>query len=324
VKSCCRICGAEGTPEALLLHEMMYGTQETFAYEQCRACGSLQIQVIPPDLGRYYPPGYPSHQPPPRLRWFRRLALRLANQRKVLLHSDAHLIRLLVNGVLNKTFQVRVHPLAPLRGRLSSQELEFADVGGASGFLLADLKRSGFPHLTSIDPFFTGPTQPGVKFIGRELHTITSAFDVIMYHHTLEHVWDIPRELSAVRAHLKFGGFALLRLPVVPNAAFELYGKYWVQLDPPRHLHIPSRRGIEIAAARAGLDIVESGDDSTDFQFWVSELYSRGVALCEVEKAGGVTAFFSSRQLRTYRRAAMELNAARKGDQAWFILKVSA
>jgi SAM-dependent methyltransferase len=221
-------------------------------------------------------------------------------------------------------FSARVHPLAPLNGRIPSRRARIADVGGARGDLLTELRDIGFTELTCIDPFFSGVfPSTGIHFIRQHLHTVQAKFDVIMYHHSLEHVEDVPGELAAIRSRLTPQGFALLRLPVVPNAAFDRYRENWVQLDPPRHLHIPSRRGLEVAAARAGLFIEDAGDDSWEFQFWASELYLRDIGLYEAAAAGGARRFFSSAQLRQFRREALALNAEHRGDQAWFILGAS-
>ncbi len=43
---------------------MMFGTRESFTYQLCTACGSLQISDIPDDLSRYYPQGYYAHEIP--------------------------------------------------------------------------------------------------------------------------------------------------------------------------------------------------------------------------------------------------------------------
>src|SRR5258706_6223401 len=55
----CRICGAiaRGAKKHIGT-EMMYGTREQFAYFECCECGCLQIEDIPEDLSRFYPPGY--------------------------------------------------------------------------------------------------------------------------------------------------------------------------------------------------------------------------------------------------------------------------
>jgi len=241
-----------------------------------------------------------------------------------MLNGESNLGLRVVQALPIVGFAAQVHPLAPLRGKLASYDLAIADVGGATGNILAELQNIGFTQLTCIDPFYRGPTRPGIVFIGQELRRVEAEFDVIMYHHTLEHVTDIPLELSAVRNRLKPNGFALLRFPIVPNATFNKYREHWVQLDPPRHLHIPSRTGVEIAADRAGLEVVESGDDSTEFQFWGSELYASGVGLYEADAVGGAKAFFSLSQRHRYRRQAMTLNATRQGDQAWFIMRATS
>lgn len=42
----------------LSVPEMMFGTGESFDYATCRACGSLYLDAIPEDLGRYYVENY--------------------------------------------------------------------------------------------------------------------------------------------------------------------------------------------------------------------------------------------------------------------------
>jgi SAM-dependent methyltransferase len=324
MRSACRLCGQEVLPGTLRVREMMFGTREPFIYEECGTCGSLQLQSIPEDLSRYYPTDYHVYRSPPHPTWRRRLKLRATRYRNALLVRGGSIGVRVLQAAPVIGFSARVHPLAPLSGRLSSHRARIADVGGARGDLLTELRDIGFTDLTCIDPFFSGVfPSPGIHFIRQHLETVEAKFDVIMYHHSLEHVEDVPGELAAIRRHLAPQGFALLRLPVVPNAAFDRYREHWVQLDPPRHLHIPSRRGLEVAAGRAGLVIEDAGDDSWEFQFWASELYLRDIGLYEAAAAGGARTFFSSTQLRRFRREALTLNAEHRGDQAWFILRAS-
>jgi SAM-dependent methyltransferase len=324
MSSSCRVCGERSRLTTLPLREGMFETHEEFTYEECAVCRSLQIQAIPPDLGRYYPPGYYAYREEAAQGWIRRLGRYPGRFRTRLLLEGGNLSYRLLRLLPFDLFGAQLHPLGPLRGKLTSRALGIADIGGGRGQLLTKLRDLGFTDLTCVDPFLSSPNLPGgITFVRQELRSLTRKFDLIMYHHTLEHVVDISTELRSIKDRLMPHGIALLRLPLLPNAAFDRYGRHWIQLDPPRHLHIPGRRGVEIAAARAGLEVVGTGDDSTEFQFWGSELYSRGVGLHRVDEAGGAKAFFSAAQLRRYRREAMALNARRRGDQGWFILKKS-
>ena len=103
----------------------------------------------------------------------------------------------------------------------------------------------GFKNLTCIDPYLEGSTsRDGVRFIKATLAEVSETFDVIMYHHALEHVTDLDAELTVARTRLAQGGFLVIRLPTLPNTAFEAYRNHWVQIDAPRHIHIPSRDGV--------------------------------------------------------------------------------
>ena len=149
-------------------------------------------------------------------------------------------------------------------------------------------------------------------------------FDVIMYHHALEHVTDLEAELATARRCVAPAGFLVLRLPTLPNAAFDAYRNHWVQIDAPRHIHIPSRDGLRQVASRCQLALVVSGDDSTEFQFWGSEEYARDVALAESKLAGGGGHKLPWAERRRQRQRAQSANARGRGDQAWFVFKPTA
>lgn len=211
---------------------------------------------------------------------------------------------------------LRTHPLRALRGQLGRRGWAIADVGGGSGRRLRQLRLLGYRRLTCIDPFIEESGEiNGITFVRGILADVAGPFDLIMYHHSLEHIADPVAELTAVSRRLTARGVALVRLPWLPNAAFERYGADWVQLDAPRHLHIPSREGLRQACARAGLWIVAEGDDSTALQFWGSERYRAGLSLV------GGPSLAEKRQVSRWGREARRLNRAGRGDQGWLLLR---
>jgi hypothetical protein len=57
----CRICGSTDLAEPICLRETMFGTGETFPYQQCHDCKCLEIVERPASMDRYYPSTYYSY-----------------------------------------------------------------------------------------------------------------------------------------------------------------------------------------------------------------------------------------------------------------------
>jgi SAM-dependent methyltransferase len=145
---------------------------------------------------------------------------------------------------------------------------------------------------------------------------LDSEFDLIIFSHSLEHVPDPIEMLRTARRKLSIGGFCLVRVPTTSSEAWETYKEDWVQIDAPRHLVIPSREGLALAAGAVGLQIEKTIDDSGVFQFMGSEQYRRDIAL--VDPKGDT--LFGRRQIADWERRAAELNREGRGDQASFVL----
>src|SRR5205814_7191736 len=54
----CRVCGASAEFDRYEVREMNFGSRETFSYLKCAQCESLQMDEVPGDLKRHYPPDY--------------------------------------------------------------------------------------------------------------------------------------------------------------------------------------------------------------------------------------------------------------------------
>lgn len=98
--------------------------------------------------------------------------------------------------------------------------------------------------------------------------------------------------------------------------AWRSYGVHWIQLDAPRHIHIPTEDGMRVLANRANLRIVQSFYDSWSFQFWGSEQYKQDIPLNDPR-----TPIFSHDTIDEWQRLAVRLNEVRDGDHATFILE---
>ena len=309
-------CGAVASTDGLLVRERMFGLGDAFRYLSCADCGSLQIAGVPSDLARYYPAEYYSFEAgPERAGWLKRRARRL---------RDRH--ALFGSGGLLGRWLERRFPYPELRaiGGVPGLHLgsRIVDVGCGAGTLLRALRAHGFVNVLGIDPFVASDVtyEDGVRVLRRSAHELEGEWDLVMFHHSLEHVPDPAAVLRHVEAHLAAGGQILVRIPIVPSAAFERYREHWVGLDAPRHLFVPSLEGIRRMADGAGLRVARVVHDSTELQFWASEQYQRDIPLVSRASYRTNPDAFAARQMAAWKKAARALNRQRRGDQAAIVL----
>ena len=316
----CLWCGSPtGGGDPLRVREMMFGTRTEHRLGRCDTCGSLVLQDPPADLGSAYPEGYYSHDAPSGFEAPDNLKRRILRARsEALLRLPAPLAdRLLARASF---------PLAPFRWfaglgvRTSSRIL---DVGSGDGYLLRRLALSGFTRLAGIDPYLSAEYSDEVLTLRRaELAEVDGPYDVIMFHHALEHLADPVATLREARERLAPGGAVVARVPLADSWAARHYGPDWVQLDAPRHLSVPTEAGLRMGAEAAGLRVTRAGRDSDAIQFWGSEQYRLGIPLNDLrsvmrgERAGP----FSEREMRDWRRRARALNRSGEGDSGCFVL----
>jgi SAM-dependent methyltransferase len=305
----CRVCGSTGPFTGYRVREMMFGSGEFFDYALCDGCGCLQIIDIPQDLGRHYGEGYYSYGAGGARR--ADSAVRRARNR----HLAGRVSPL---GWLAARFRhhAALASLRPLRLPLNARIL---DVGCGGGELLLDLQSAGFTRLLGADPFVAQDLDlgGGLRVLRRELQAVEGEFDLVMFHHALEHVPDPQAALHAAFERLAPQGRCIVRIPTVSSWAWRHYGVHWCALDAPRHLILHSRKSIKLLAHASGFVVDSIGDDANSFQFWGSEQYSRGIALMRpgnrnIEPAPGV---FTDAQLHDFERRARELNRQSDGDQ---------
>lgn len=309
----CRACEAtiDVSSPRVQVPEMMFGSRDPFLYTVCRACECLQICTPPTDLSLYYPPSYYSFDAPGHGNVLRR-TFRNARNRYALTGSGY------MGRILGSVLPFPYPDVRTALGMVGKHgATRILDVGCGAGWLLRDLRSAGFEHTLGIDPFLDRDTtsEGGVRVLRRSIQELDGSFDLIMFHHVLEHVPDQIATINSVGQHLEPGGVCLIRIPLASSYAWERYQEHWVQIDAPRHFVLHTARSIEALAARAGLRLVLVRYDSTAFQFTGSELYKRGIPLVEMDGQ------FTRRELRRYGRLAQRLNAEGRGDQAAFIFR---
>ena len=306
-ESACGICANTVDNRVLEVQERMYGMGDTFHYRHCSDCGVLQLMDVPEDLGRYYTAeGYYSvnaNQGRVR-RWLMRK------------RDQGCAGRSLVGSVLERRFP---NPTLVSTLAIARPDSRILDVGCGGGELLKSLSGLGFRHLTGVDPLLAqSSSADGVRLIAGELPSVEGEFDLVMFHHSLEHMADQVGMLAAARERLAPGGTVLVRIPTCESLAFETYGARWFQIDAPRHLFLHSHQSVRRVAERAGLTVVSLTCDSQPMQFWASEMCVDDVPLKSPRMPE-----YRDREPEFLQRLARWANEHDRGDQIAVHLKAS-
>lgn len=313
----CRICGAIHEHRTYTAKEMMLGMRSEHRYFECNQCGCLQIVTIPPDLGSYYPENYYSYSKAEKKgNPLKKALMRMRDTWAATGHCQ--LGRLM-------HFMTPNTKLATLRPLGINKETRILDVGCGAGHLLLSLQEVGFKNLLGIDPFnrenivYTN----GLRIEQRDIFSEQGLWDVVMFHHSFEHLADQRATLQQVFHILKPGGVALLRIPTVSSFAWQHYGVHWVQLDAPRHLYLHSVKSVQLLAEKVGFTLEQTVYDSNALQFWGSEQYEQNIPLRDPRSyaESPENSPFSPQQIREFESRARELNALNQGDQAAFYLR---
>lgn len=317
----CSICNSFEDHPIWIAEEKMFGMGGAHPYFSCVNCGCIQIFKIPPDMEIHYGSNYYSFSKIKEKAGFAEYIGGLRNRYSILR-----------SGVIGRLAHGRrpittFNFLGSIRETLSLDS-RILDVGCGAGFLVGEFRRGGFHNAVGIDPFI----DHDLEFRGRplvlkqSLESIGEQFNLIMFHHSLEHMPDQHGALKLAFQRLSPRGSCIVRIPLCSSYAWERYGLNWVQLDAPRHLFLHTEKSFTLLARKIGFECSEIEYDSTSFQFWGSEQYANGIPLTD-SRSYGLTpskSMFSSEQIRNYELKSKELNSTNRGDQAIFRLKKPA
>ena len=353
----CRICGNAANNTTYAAREMMFGSREEFTYFQCSKCDCLQAAAIPSNMEKYYPSTYYSYA---KLVLKSQGGIRrFLKRQRARYYLDGNGV---VGNVLSRLLGEPRFPIwvRPAGIHVDSTLL---DIGSGAGELLLYLYSLGLSRLTGFDRYIQGNFDygNGIRVLKRgisepsESHSeriprssasglaseykysnsigmegfpaaccgVLQLFEFVMFHHSFEHFPNQMETLKEIRDKLVPNGTVIIRIPTVTSFAWRHYKTNWVQLDAPRHFYLHSVRSMELCAEQCGFLIEKVLFDSTEFQFWGSEQYVKGIPLTDPKsyRNGIENSIFSNKDIEEFRRKAASLNESNEGDQACFILR---
>lgn len=317
----CKICSNSNNNKVFKIKEMMFGFRNEFTYFECSKCGCLQIAEIPKNIGKYYPSNYYSFNGLP-------LKKESDNIIKKYLKRKRDDYALYGKGITGKLIYTKYPHL--LFNIISHAKIDYnskiLDIGCGTGSLLYSLNETGLKNLIGVDPYIGEDIiDENIKILKKTIHELpdNKKFDLIISNHSFEHISDQLETLVKVSKILSKNGACLIRMPIKTDYIWNRYGINWVQIDAPRHFFLHSVKSFKLLVEKSGLKLNDTIFDSTEFQFWGSEQYKRGISLnSEISYSENPEkSIFTKEQIIKYKKLAKELNENGQGDQAAFILK---
>ncbi len=303
----CDICNYKGKMkrfEAVDCNENL--SDKVYTYFSCPDCGTMRLAS--PLGGRMeYASNYGS---------FVHIKKKSINNS---LRVKCDLYNLTGKGMLGRLYSHFIMPQPYMRviRKTASRHHKILDIGCGDGYLLNLLADLGYKNLTGIDLYIPDELAgDNGKFIlkkGTIEDAENSCFDLIISHHSFEHMEKPVYTMQQMSSKLKNNGSMILSIPIAGSHLFKRYGANWHQLDAPRHKYIHSVIGIDTIAGRAGLKIADIIYDTNSFSYFHSEKLARHYSLKSVKNMMNLPA--------KYHLMSQRDNRNHLSDQATFILK---
>lgn len=263
----CVVCGSRQKRFLFFGRDRMHGLPGSFRVVRCAKCGCIQLDPQPllSELAKYYPKryhAYAHYDPESRSARF-----------------ATYLYKLFFGNSRNMLAKIALLPLRHLlRGTRIIPGGRILDVGCGNGAFLHKMQAAGMKAF-GVEFSPTGCRE--AQRLGLDVrcgtvekqHYQSDSFDVITLNHVFEHIPDPIKTLCELKRILKPAGCIIIAVPNARSLARWLFGRYWAQLDVPRHLSIHTPHTMRLAARKTGLRLRKIRYVSSPFQFQASLAY---------------------------------------------------
>lgn len=312
----CIVCNENNVKEVFEVEELQLGIGDKFNYQLCQNCSSLQIQNPPQDLSKYYPnEAYYSFN----------LDLKINNKADALRRIKASYLLFNQNKFLGKLLSIGYKMpdyLEWMKYSKTKFDDSILDIGTGNGSLLARLFNVGFTNLTGIDPFINESKNYGaINIEKKSVFEVERKYKTIMLHHALEHMFEPLKVMQKVYDILEPKGSCLVRIPIMGNYGWQHYKTFWCGVDAPRHIFIPSEKGLRELVEAAGFTIEKFVYDSSDYVVWCSEQYQKHIPLHDARSYNVNKNAFSKAEISKFKTDISNANENNNGDTAAVYLR---
>lgn len=266
-RSGCVLCAADGQTLYEDLRDRLFGAPGTWTMKRCgnAKCGLLWLDPMPceEDIGKAYRTYFTHSASAPRATTARRVywSLRDSVLRRKLGYQTsvrpgrarilAALAHLLPAGRASLESWVMFLPAPPAGSTL-------LDVGCGSGDFIGRMQQLGW-RVRGVEVDATAVEIARGRGLDVHLGDLASmppdqTFDVITLAHVIEHVHDPVGLLRRCGSLLGERGRLVMTTPNGVSWGHRRFGRDWLSLDSPRHLHVFNRSAMRRALGEAGLE----------------------------------------------------------------------
>ena len=156
-----------------------------------------------------------------------------------------------------------------------------------------------------------------------DVFEVKEQYDILMMHHSLEHMFEPKKVLHQLKNILKPGGKLLIRIPVMGNYGWKKYSICWSGLDAPRHIFIATEKALRMMFEEVGFEIERFEYDTNDYIIWSSEQYLKGMPLQDTKSymINPKASAFTKKQIKEFRKIIQSENEKGNGDTAAIYLR---
>jgi 2-polyprenyl-3-methyl-5-hydroxy-6-metoxy-1,4-benzoquinol methylase len=279
----CISCGAEGKTKYSDLPDRYFGDSKGWNISECsnKNCGLLWLNPMPTkeDIGKAYQSYYTHSDQKKTVLDFTflekpYLSVRFGYYPSMLFWKKIFGYLVYLMPIIKNKFDFGVLYLPAVK------EGKVLDFGCGNGWTLDNLKQGGW-DCYGLDFDSKAVEHCRSKGLKVNLGDIPSQnypnnfFDAITINHVIEHVHEVDELLLNCYQKLKKGGKLVIATPNIENWQHHHYGRYWFQLDPPRHLHLFNIGNLEKIVKRNKFHVLKSFS-SIRMDAW-STIVTRGV-----------------------------------------------
>lgn len=305
----CRVCDNAKSQNLFLARELQLGLLEEFEYFECGSCGCVQMLHPPEEMSKYYPPHYYSFHG----------STGINNPIRLFLLKQLMNYRLFGKNILGGILSIiKVDGISPYhwiqKGKIDYNS-KILDVGCGSGDKVVKMSQVGFKNILGIDPFIEKDIyyNSGASVLKKSIDEMDGQFDMIMLHHSLEHMNDQHAIMKEIHRLLKREGSVIIRIPVASSYNYRKYKSRAFHLDPPRHFYLHTITSFEMLARKHGFLLASFFYDTPYSIYLLHEKQNRNLL-------EGKELFLNRAQNKAYKKEIKKLNLLNDGDTVCFYL----